>query len=233
MSFFEPPPPPPERPPPRRHAPWVGPPENELGTAVATRVVLAQTEELAIAVIDLVAYSTGFAVRLALRIKPDGAEIDPHTLMTQLGRGGGRPVGAGGSLPYELLRFGVEFADGRRATTLDPRPRPGGERPEISLSEDGGGGGRGGFELRYWIHPLPPPGPLTFAVEWPARGIATTRVEVDAGPIVDAGSRSDILWEDDRPLGAGPGAAPGAGFGSVRFGSMRLERPEEPPSGEA
>ena len=168
------------------------------------RLLLARTDELALALLDVVAYSTGFSMKLALRFQP-GAEIDPRNMMMQMH--GGDP---------EQLRFGIAFADGRKATNLGRPGPPSDEPPEISLSRSGGGGGGGrGFEFGYWVYPLPPAGTTALVVEWPARGLAETRHELDAEPIIAAAAHSEELWEDDRPIGPGP---PRANMGQIRFG---------------
>ena len=41
---------------------------------------------------------------------------------------------------------------------------------------------------------LPPPGPLAFVVEWPARGIPETRVEIDASLVLEAADRAAPVW---------------------------------------
>ncbi len=200
MSFFEPPPPPPERPPPHRPPSWHGPPENELGSTVPIRLLLARNDELALALLDLVAYSTGFALKLVLRFRP-GADFDPRSMMMQMH---GDP---------EQLRFGIAYSDGRKATNLGPHRPPRDDPPEISLTRGGsGGGGSRGWELGYWAYPLPPPGKLTLALEWPARGVEETRHELDAAPIIEAAAKSEQLWDDDRPIGGGP-PRPGPSWG--------------------
>jgi hypothetical protein len=59
----------------------------------------------------------------------------------------------------------------------------------------------------WWVTPLPPPGRLEFVCEWPAAGIALTRVEVDADPIREAATRVTTLWEGDATAGS-----PGTGY---------------------
>jgi hypothetical protein len=102
----------------------------------------------------------------------------------------------GGDLvPDELLRFGVQFADGRSVTNLDPAPShpevPAFKQPMLS-SGPGTGGGVGGwsFDMVYRVRPLPLPGPLAFVCVWPERGIPPSRVEVD-------GAAAVRLWADD------------------------------------
>ena len=50
-----------------------------------------------------------------------------------------------------------------------------------------------------WVYGLPPPGPLAFVVEWPARGIPETRVEFDAGLVLAAAARAVRIWPDQPP----------------------------------
>jgi hypothetical protein len=201
VSFFEPPPPRPEPLPSTRQPPWFAPPENEFGVAVPIGLVLARNDELALGLGDVVAYSTGFSVRIGMRLAPTSM-LEPRVLMPQLHGFGPR----GGD---DQLRFGVEFADGRRATNLAPRRPPHEVEPEISLVPSGGAGGGGRtFNVGYWIYPLPPPGPITVAIEWPAHRVREQRHELDGAAIAEAGARSEQLWEDDRPIRRDP--RPGA-----------------------
>jgi hypothetical protein len=99
------------------------------------------------------------------------------------------------SLPPELLRVGVEFADGRKATNVSGHDSPM-EGPVMwSLTGSArGGGGESYFRQGYWISPLPPPGPVIFACEWPAVGVPLVRYEVDAQVILDAADRARALF---------------------------------------
>jgi hypothetical protein len=120
MSFFEPPPPAPQPPEPPGvvRKPWWHAPRNELGVSTSVRLILARTENIAVALIDAVAYSTGIEFTLAvLRRLPR----EPDRFEHPFGRFGHGPRAAQ-ERPPELLRFGVQFQDGRKATTLAPRP---------------------------------------------------------------------------------------------------------------
>jgi hypothetical protein len=160
-------------------------------------LTLVRRDDLAIAVTNVVVYSTGVTGHLVTRLR----EPDPATHMRPMHPLMFHGRGPGGELPPELLRFGVEFSDGQRATTLGGRPRPDGEPPEAVLIGRGGGGGGGQWELGFWLWPVPPPGSLTFAVEWPLHNVELTKQEIDAGPILEAAARSEQLWPDDRPFG--------------------------------
>lgn len=196
MSFFEPPPPPPE-PPERHHRPvWLGPPENELGIAVPVRELLVRTDDLAIALLGVVAYSSGLELEVELRRRHEPEQPDPLHLQMHARQS------RGGEIAPELLRFGVQFADGRKATNLGGFPRPHDEEPKEPLLMDRGGGGGGRrWSFRYWLWPLPPRGTLTVVVEWPAAGVELTRVELDAAPMLDAAESVDALWPDEPTPG--------------------------------
>jgi hypothetical protein len=107
----------------------------------------------------------------------------------------------------EVLRLTIQFADGRSVTNLDPAPRdpevPAFEQPMLSRGSGTGQVGSGSsadrwaFDMDYRARPLPPPGPLAFICEWPARGIPSSRVEVDGATILRAAEAAVRLWPDD------------------------------------
>jgi hypothetical protein len=183
-DFFEPLPPLPPEPPVQRQPNWIAPRENEVGVAVPLQFVLARTADLALVVQGGVAYSDGLEFRLALsRRTPPPSFFDP------LGRHHGRTGD-------EVLRFGVEFSDGSKARTLAAGPlRDGAAGP--CLTPRGGSGGGRTWHTDFWLWPLPPPGPLVFACEWPAEGLPLTRHEVDASAIIDAAACVETLWPDE------------------------------------
>src|SRR4051794_6574451 len=69
-------------------------------------------------------------------------------------------VDASGRVPDDLLRFGVDFADGGRATSLDilARRERTDEPPAGPVLWRLGGGGGGLWSHDIWVWPLPPPG---------------------------------------------------------------------------
>jgi hypothetical protein len=216
VSFFEPPPPP-KRPKPPPDVPprlaWWGPPGNELGAPVPLRLVIARTERVAVAVVGAVAYSTGIEFTLDVRRRRAG--YDDESIEDFLGATFGHPFGLPGlrmrrraELPAEILRFGVEYSDGRKATTVGGNPawdideadEP--EPPQPVLMERGGGGGNGGWEQKFWLWPLPLPGPFAFVVEWPSEEIELTRQEVDASLFLDPAQGSEQLWPEQDSSGS-------------------------------
>ncbi len=224
-DFFKvpvPPAEPPEQPP----APeWFGPPDNVLPGDVGTSLVVARTTEAAVWLHSLLAYPHGLSFSLLIRTRvPD--ELDPFDLVVRpfMFRRGANEVDADG-----MFRFGVEFADGRRVTTLDgfgfdaegtlDRPP---DRPV--LVPGGGGGGGGSWDMGHWLWPLPPPGPVTFACAWPAQGIPFTKAAVDGTLFVAAAQRAETLWEPQRRS-----AVRGVGRLSSFGGLTSFAEPEQSP----
>jgi hypothetical protein len=178
MSFFDPPPRPPE--PPSRPAPnmWWRRPDWEVGEPVPADVMLVRTDAVAVAVRNVAAFSTGVSFVLAIRttagLPPVHGRHRHH-----LHRRSSKP------LPDDVFRFGVELADGRRATIFDEHPH-GAAASAIALLPGRGSSTGAGWDESYWLAPLPPPGPLAFVCEWPVAGIPLTRAELDAGAILAA-----------------------------------------------
>ena len=141
MSFFEPPVPPPGVARAKVVSPpaWIAPPQNVLPGIVPVQLIVARTDETVVAVAGVQAYPAGCSFTLSLRLRnlsvreeqrlpylfdSTDAEDDP--------------------LAGDFLRFGVQFADGRKATTLEHPPYdPEGQEPDRPvLREHGGGRGR-------------------------------------------------------------------------------------------
>jgi hypothetical protein len=187
MGFFdELPAPEPE--PVRRHHPWE-PPEAEFpGIVPMDTVVLGRTDQVAVAVTGISAFSAGMEIFLTARIRPS-ADRQDHL------PGGPRDLAAS----RRSFRFGLQLADGSKAVGR------GGHRPDRGSEPGGpvlwlfaGGGGPHSFVSRWWAWPLPPKGPLEFVCEWPTFGIAESRAGLDAQLILDAADRSIRLWPEDE-----------------------------------
>jgi hypothetical protein len=199
MPFFEAPDTPPQPQPPPRSPEWLGPPNGVLPGVLATELVIAEGAQHAICVSRLCAYPTGFTFELLTLARSfdaiDPQLFGPHAAHLRRARNG----------PSELepdeLRYGVQFADERKATNLAHRYEVAGEAPPsgILLRPNGGSGGGRSYRQDVWVWPLPPPGPLAFVCEWPAAGIELTRYQIDAAVVLDAAARARTLWPDDEP----------------------------------
>jgi hypothetical protein len=189
MGFFDSMPAP-EPPPPRMHHPWE-PPEAEFpGLVPIETLLLGRTDQAAVAVTGLSAFSTGIEIFLTVRIRPGTDHAEEHM------KGGPRDLAAA----RRSFRFGLQFSDGGKAVGS-----PVGRRQDHD-SEPAGpvlypfaiGGGPHSFVSRWWTWPLPPAGPLEFVCEWPAFDIAESRAAIDGQLILDAASRSLQLWPENE-----------------------------------
>jgi len=102
-----------------RTPPWLAPPRGTLPGVVALERVLARTELAAVCVTRLGAYPTGFEMELVTLSSSMADDLDPLLFGPPRRRHGSEAEG----LPDEMLRFGVQFADGSKATNV------GGDRP--------------------------------------------------------------------------------------------------------
>jgi hypothetical protein len=183
MAFFDAPrPPTPPMPPPPRRPEWFGPPEGWLGGFVPVRLVMARTPEL------LVCLGRGEAF-------PTGVQLEMQVITR-------RPTHGSLSLHDDDndLRLGVAFDDGRKWQ---------GGRREGAFSDNmpagpilvptGGGGSSNEWHQDLWLWPLPPAGPVTFALEWPREGIAETTVVIDGALFRAGADQAEQLWQPPSP----------------------------------
>jgi hypothetical protein len=153
-------------------------------------VVLATSDEAAVLMHGLACYPTGFAFTLQVTTRyevsyddDDEWDIEPFGLW-----GHRRPRENAG-------RFGIEYSDGRRVTLDRHRyARARSEDAPLVIAPGGGGGGGGNYSTEVWVEPLPPPGLVTFAVEWTATGIAETLHTIEGGLFREAAKRSKPVF---------------------------------------
>ena len=175
----------PRRPPAPPHR--QGPPANVLGQPLAGHTVVARAGGFVIAVDRIVAYPSGFELGVTVRTRDE-------PVFGSFDEANRRSWSGSAAFPGESLRVGVVFADGRRSLVENFSPRAAASTGDVRLVPMGGGGTQTRFDQRYWVEPLPPPGPLGIVVEWDRRQLAETRADLDAGAIVAAASRAETLW---------------------------------------
>jgi hypothetical protein len=113
-DFFEPPPQRELSAPQRyRQPPWTGSPQGTLPGVVALEIVLAQNDRVAVCVSRLGACPAGFAFEVVTMTAVAELELDPLLFHHPRHVGPGEP----GAIPPEMLRLGIQFADGSKATT--------------------------------------------------------------------------------------------------------------------
>jgi hypothetical protein len=229
-SFFEPPPQPPEPPPEPPRRPWAGERDAVIGRTVALNLVIGRSDKAALWIPALTAYLDGFEFDIELRYRRDEAEVEHPFFLGHHPRRRRRPPEEG--LDPDLLRLGIQFSDGRKATNIESRmsfrmPGEPDEPPEGPvLFPRGGGGGDGRWQQGFWVWPLPPEGPLAFVCEWPAADIPETRNEIDSALIGDAAGAAVILWSDTE-AGSGSGGWTSYGTHQVTLSAQPSSEPPE------
>ena len=101
--------------------------------------------------------------------------------------------------PDQALRLGILYADGRRARTSSYRPMTAVENDDgelLVLREVGTGGTDRQWDGRFWVHSLPPDGPVTFIASWLLYGAGEQRAELDSSAIQKAAERAVTLWPE-------------------------------------
>jgi hypothetical protein len=190
MSFFDsiPQPPPPEPEQSRRPA-WVRP-DTVIPGSVPAELLLIRNDEVAVAVGSVRAYPNGFEFTVHIRLRRVDQEVSPS----------GDPFSwhrrfRGANAPADVLRLGVLYADGRRAATTG-RHMPGPENSDdaLVLSQQGGSGSPRAWDQDFWVHPLPPDGPVTLVASWLDHGVTETREDLDGTAIRAAAGRAVSLW---------------------------------------
>jgi hypothetical protein len=161
-----------------------GPPQDEVGVLALASFVLARTSDVAVAVRGITAYSDGLVLAVTVLFADEQKSEDMAWSLQDFGRSPGR------------FRLGCAFADGRRATTgksdAPDVEAPGELEPQLVLL--GSTSGPLSWSGEYWLHPLPPAGPLVLGCRWPDRRIAETLAQLDADPLIAAAQSSRPIW---------------------------------------
>ncbi|HEY0493099.1 MAG TPA: hypothetical protein VGD57_06500 [Candidatus Dormibacteraeota bacterium] len=190
-------------------------PEHVLGEPVPITLLLARSLKAAIQIGHITAFPNGFEFRVVAHSRLEEQIWDP---MHGLAGFRGRPGRRGGEMDDEILRFGIQYADGGKATNLGPPMIGPTDKKRKGPMLQHGGGSSGGpvAEQVYWAWPLPPKGTLAFVCEWPKYDIPLTRKEIDANLILEAASRATELWPgDSRDDGRGGGSGIESGYISI------------------
>jgi hypothetical protein len=171
---------------------WMGPPEHVVPGIVPLELLLVNIAQHVVWIAQAEVYPAGVALMVALH----GREPAPPGLESGVG----------------TWRFGVQFSGGRKATAFGlglVRPgrgessstttpvavRPGDPPPGGPLLRShGGGGSRSVYRQGYWLWPLPPPGELVIACEWPNAGVEFTTATISADLLRNVAGRAKELW---------------------------------------
>lgn len=194
MSFFDglPPPPPPSDPEPERPE-WVGPPSGVMPGISSQQKVLFKTERVAAALYHLLAYPTGveFTIGIWFRSQADGQRLgrELHGMLF--------PQDDGAS--DDGWRFGVEYPDGSKWTTLSHRFHPiEGTPSSLVVVTQGGGGSDDRWTNRLWLWPLPDDGMMRIVVAWAALSVKEHSATIDASELRRVADESLEWWSPDH-----------------------------------
>jgi hypothetical protein len=144
-----------------------------------------QSEQTAIAITGVWAYSSGFEFFVTRLIRPDAPGFDEDPVP-------GAPRGT--LAERQSFQISLQLANGRKV--ISGRPDGDAEPTGPILQSRGGGGSSHRVVLRWWAWPLPPSGPLEFICQL---GTGETRVSVDAQLILDASQQSVRVWPEGEP----------------------------------
>ncbi|MGV9822968.1 hypothetical protein [Nocardia xishanensis] len=182
-------------------------PSNQIPAVLAVERILARTDDLAVALVGARVYRAG--VELAIEIFTRRRRVPVPDMF-----GGGHPDAA-----KSQLLLGIGFADGRTATNVGRTWDGPAGAPVLSMGSASSTNTRA--TATFYLTPLPPPGPLSIVIAWPALDLAEHRVELDTENIRLAAERATILWPEgtepvfcDKPP-ALPQLARGSWFESV------------------
>jgi hypothetical protein len=163
---------------------------------VPVELILGRSDQAVVMLAGMRAFSTGVAMTLLVRTRTRMRRFDLNDEVFD----GPYRHDQDDAWRRDRLKWGFEFADGRRATSVDRGPDPvevkrTPDRPVLS-GRGGGGGGRA-VDRDYWLWPLPPPGALTVVLQWPQLGIERTTSRIDADQIVAAATRAQAIWPSE------------------------------------
>ena len=158
-----------------RGGPWERP-RDEFPAVAVSALLLARTDVVAVGVTAVWAFTTGFEFWIKAQFRESGRALENNP-------------------DDHSLHVGVQFADGRRVADVGAVPgSAGSESAGLIMRPVSFGGGMLQRNRSYWVHPLPPPGPVTFACRWAAFGIPEQRADVGGDLITAAAGRSVRLW---------------------------------------
>jgi hypothetical protein len=162
--------------------PW-DPPETEFPAIVPISTLLFdQSEQTAIAITGISAYSNGFEIVVTRIIRPDALGFDEDPVP-------GAPRGT--LAERQSFQISLQLSDGRTVTS--GRPHGDTEPTGPILRSNGAGGTSHCLRMRWWAWPLPPSGPLEFICQL---GTGETRASMNAQLIIDAAQRSVRVWPE-------------------------------------
>lgn len=174
---------------------WVRPPHGVMPGCSCQRAALVRTDDVVLLLDGFLAYPNGVEFRLLGAIRPVGS-VSPLSEIAAWSQSHRAAKTPDGQLTDDFMRLAIIFGDGTEWTNVGWRPVFGRDAPaDRMVIERGGHGDDRSFENRWWIWPLPPPGPIAFVCSWPARGIDDARAVIDGDEIRACAADAEVLWD--------------------------------------
>jgi hypothetical protein len=196
------------------HPAWAEPPPATFGIPVRPNPsaeeeatderVVARAAQALVILRQIRAYPQGVWFELVLALQRSDPDTPPWNTREGLNQITWLPE-RGQSLPDELIRFGIDFRDGRAATDLQVEPsesrQPAPPQTPVLLRMPNGATSivdSTGYQVDQprWLWPLPPAREFDLVVEWPAYGVDLTRYSLDGAAINTAAAHAGPYWPD-------------------------------------
>jgi len=162
------------------------PPRHEVGQAVPIVAILGRSSEAVVALRGITAYSTGFLIEIAARLRTPDLTLDNPRLSSF--------TFSGHSVTESTFLIGFEFPDGTKSTNLDFPNTSRAAPTKLHVDLYRGNGNPSGRDVSWWVWPLPPPTQIVLVCRWTAYGIGLARHTLDGDAICRAASRSEDLF---------------------------------------
>lgn len=177
-----------------------------VGGTVASQIIVAKTDRVAVVITRIVAYPAGFNLNLAVLASVGNRLPDfmPRAAGNAISLGANRssrgPKQAGFLLGFRFSdgssiatrKLGHPMAGAGTTDDLARMPHP----PEPFVACTGGGGHDRRQDWTYWVAPLPPPGPLEVFVQWEAAQLPESTTQLDGASILSAANQATKIWDD-------------------------------------
>ena len=175
---------------------WRGAPNDILPGVAPVELILGRSDSTVVMLTGMRAFPTGLAMILGVRVRGRVYRRDLHGEVLH----GPYTHDMDADWQVGRLKWGFEFADGRRVTNLHPWPPypderdPAWEPDHPALIGGGGGGGDRYVDVDYWLWPLPPAGRLRVACQWLEQGIEMSTHDLETDPFREAAARARPIW---------------------------------------
>jgi len=149
-------------------------------------VILARAPGLAVWAGAVTVYPEGFAFTLLTLFDTRRTEPPPAIWALDVAERG------------RMTWLEVGYADGRRTANPDTStPRRQGRRPNLIMLDGHASYFPEGWDVsRWWVTPLPPPGPVELAIHLNGEATPTGVGRLDGAAIVSAAARTETVWAD-------------------------------------